>query len=227
MLKGKSMRIKDLQSESLVVSNHVGNSMESDFKNDFHKLKLLLSKIDPLDNKVYQGDDIFYLADDNDKYLGHLEYSKMDNNKIMITTTFSRQRGFYDLLFKLILVKTPIKYIFGGIEQSESAVSSWKKTLSRFTKKVYNRETHQVEDFIDSKEDEYWVRDKNNPIQAKYLVGLTEHLCFDERFARGEQLLETRRSHGRQCRTPHDILVRFYGIDPEDSVEMVKMYPAD
>lgn len=221
------MRVKDLTAESLVVSNHAGNSMESDFKNDFHKLKLLIDKIDPLDNKLYQGDDIFYLTDDNDRYLGHIEYSKIDTNKIMITTTFSRQRGFYDLLFKLILVKTPIKYIFGGIEQSESAVGSWKKTLGRFTKKVYNRESHQIEDFVDSKEHEYWVRDSNNPTKTKYLVGLTEHFGFDERFKRGEELLETRRSKGRQCRTPHDILVRFYGIDPEDSVEMVKMYPVD
>ena len=76
------MRIKDLKTEALVVPNHAGNSMESDFKNDFHKLKLLIDKIDPLDNKLYQGDDIFYLADDNDRYLGHIEYSKIDTNKI-------------------------------------------------------------------------------------------------------------------------------------------------
>jgi hypothetical protein len=221
------MKVKDLTLEAHVISNHQGNSMELDFKNDFHKLKLIKDKVDPFDNKVYQGDYVFYLTDENDKYLGHLEYEPIDANKIMITTSFSKQRGFYDLLFKLIIVKTPFKYIFGGYEQTESAVGSWKKVMSRFTKKVYNTKTKHIEDFDDSKENEYWIRNTNNPLKTEYLVGLTEHYGFDERFARGEKLLETRRSLGRSCRTPHDILVRFYGIDPEDSEEMVKMYPCE
>lgn len=221
------MRIKDLQSESLVVQNHSGNSMELDFKQDFSKLKLLLDKIDPFDNKVYQGNDIFYLTDDNNNYLGHVEYTNIDKDKVVINTTFSKQHGFYELLFKLILTKTPIKMIFGGHEQTESAVGSWKKVMKKFNQKVYNRETNQVEDFIASKEDEYWVRDRTNEIRNKYYVGICESTWLIEGMNRGRQLLEWRRERGRRCKTPHDILVRFYYIDPEDSDEMVRMYPCD
>jgi hypothetical protein len=81
--------------------------MELDFKNQFKKLKLLFDKIDPFEN-----------------YLGHVEYTHLDKDKIVIETTFSKQRGFYELLFKLVLAKTPIRMIFGGERQSESALGS-------------------------------------------------------------------------------------------------------
>lgn len=221
------MRIKDLKSESLIVSNHNGNSMELDFKNDFKKLKLILDKIDPFDNKVYQGNDVFYLTDADDNYLGHVEYTYLDKDKICINTTFSKQKGFYELLFKLILIKTPIKMIFGGNEQSESALGSWKKVMAKFQKKVYNRETKQIEDFIDSKENEYWVTNNKDLLKDKYYVGISEAEWMTSRFMHGEQMMEHRRACGRIGRTPHDMLTRFYAIDPEDAIEMVNMYPCE
>jgi hypothetical protein len=111
-----------MKSESLIVPNHSGNNMALDFKNDFNKLKLILDKIDPFDNKVYQGNDVFYLTDADDNYLVHVEYTHLDTDKIVINTTFSKQRGFYELLFKLILAKTPIQMIFGARRQSESTI---------------------------------------------------------------------------------------------------------
>ena len=201
--------------------------MESDFKNDFSKLKLIVDKIDPFDNKVYQGHDIFYMTDDNDNYLSHLEYQHIDSSKIMITTTFSKQRGFYQLMLRLILAKTPIKMIFGGYEQTESAVGSWKKIMQKFKKKVYNQVTKQVEDFIDSKEDEYWVRDDTDENRYKYCVGICESEWLTEGLINGKEIMDHRRSCGRKSRTPHDILIRFYWLDPYDVDEMVKMYPTD
>ena len=55
-------------------------------------------------------------------------YSNVDNkNKILIDNSYSEYRGFYELLFKLILTKTPITMIFGGYRQSHRAINSWKK----------------------------------------------------------------------------------------------------
>lgn len=221
------MRIKDLKTEAHVIPNHKGNSMELDFKHDFSKLKLIVDEVDPFDNKVYQGIDIFYLTDSDDNYLSHLEYSHIDQSKIMITTTFTKQKGFYQLMLRLILAKTPIKMIFGGYEQTESAVGAWKKTMNHHKKKVYNRVTNQVEEFIDSKENEYWVRDGTDPNRYKYCVGICESEWLSEGLKNGKEIMDHRRSCGRKSRTPHDILVRFYWLDPDDVDEMVEMYPTD
>jgi len=207
------------------------NSYERDFENELLSLKLLIDNIEPLELKLYQGIDMFYLADKSDKYLGHLEYDVLEQNIIKIRNSFSKlrkeypnaQQGFYELLFKLVLVKTPIKMIFGDDEQSEFAMKSWKKMLSKYKKTIFNTETKKVEEFDDSKTDEYWTSDRYSKNAKKYLVGLSEFENLIWSFANGEQLLESRRSKGRLAKAPNDMLVRFYWTEPEDAKDMIKM----
>lgn len=219
------MNLKSLIDETLIIPDNHGISMEQHFINDFNKLKLIQEKIDPLDNKLYQGIDIFYLTDDFDNYLGHLEYSHLSHDKIKISSTFSIQRGFYELLFKLILAKTPIKMIFGDEQQTKKAIGSWKKVMSKFGKQVvYNQYTKSVESYDNTKEDEYYITNRADHNHDKYIIGITESVFnIKSMICKGEDLLNLRRINGRTSKTAQDILVRFYDIDYNDAIEMVKL----
>lgn len=200
--------------------------MKLDFENEFSKLTLIKDKIPPLNNKLYAGKNIFYLTGGTDDYLGHIEYSYLDKNKILIDNSYSEYRGFYELLFKLILTKTPITMIFGGYRQSHRAINSWKKRLEKFNKKVYNTETQKVEDFDVSKENEYWT--KNIDISKKYLVGLSESdNNFIEDYNEIEKLLETKKELGRIGVPVVDIFVRYYRLNVDEVEEILEKYKDD
>lgn len=211
---------------SLITDDFAGYSMKLDFENELSKLTLIKDKIPPLNNKLYAGKNIFYLTDGADDYLGHIEYSYLDKNKILIDNSYSEYRGFYELLFKLILTKTPITMIFGGYRQSQRAINSWKKRLEKFNKKVYNTETQKVEDFDGSKENEYWT--KNIDMSKKYLVGLSESdNNFIEDYNEIEKLLEIKKERGRIGMPVVDIFVRYYRLNVDEVEEILEKYNGD
>lgn len=217
------MTLQQLNEMSLITDDFEGYPMLYDFQQEFKTLKLIKDKIPPLNNKLYSGQHIFYLTDEKDNYLGHLEYSFLDTDTIKIDSTYSSFRGFYELLFKLIFVLTPIKMIFGGSRQSPRAISSWKKRLEKFHKKVYNTETKQVEEFDDSKENLYWTKD--DKLSKKYLVGLSESDNFIKNdYIEIEQLLETKRNHGKVGMPVSDILVRFYRLNVDEVQEILEVF---
>lgn len=214
------MTITELNEQALIKPKQVGLPMERDFKNDFNKLKLIADKIQPLNNKLYSDIGVFYLTDQFDNYLGHIEYEHLDKDKIKVNSTYSKQKGFYELMFKYILIKTDIHMIFGDDEQSEDAIHSWKKQLSKYQKKVYNTETNQVEEFDDSKENLYWTHIRGP--HKKYLVGLSESdnyikECYENIIER----IEKRKSLGRITDFSMDYLVRHFDIDEQDSFDMI------
>lgn len=214
------MKLKQLREMTLIKSSMFGMSMEFDFKQDFKNLKLLKDTIKPLNNKLYSGDDIFYLTDDNDNYIGHLEYINISRNIIKVTSSYSKQRGFYKLLFKLILILTNIKMIFGDDEQSTDAIAAWKSVLKGFKKKVYNTETNEVEDFIKSKEDDYWVYERGS--HKKYLVGLSEaDNCIKDSYNKIESLIASRKNK-RITDMTFDYLTRTFDFSEEEAIEMIK-----
>lgn len=209
--------------------------MQIDFDNDFKKLKLISNDIELLGCKIYSGNDIFYLTDKDDKYLGHIEYKRFDDDKMMITTSYvNKERikgiesidnvkiGLYSFMFKIILAKTQFKYIFGGDMQSLRAIKSWKRQFEKFKKKIYNIDTKQIEDFDDSKEHEYWSEDKI--IAKKYLVGISES---DNQikwlFSKAKEQLELRESLGRIERQNLDTLVRFLGFDNDTAEQLIRI----
>ncbi len=229
------MNLKQLQEMALITDNYGGNSMQMDFNAEFKKLELCSTDIELLGCKIYSGHDVFYLTDKENEYLGHVEYKRLDNDKMFITTSFvNKERieeikktesikiGLYEFIFKIILAKTHFKYIFGGEMQSPRAIKSWKKQLQKFKKKVYNLETKQIEEFNDSKENEYWTKNEN--IAKKYLVGISEsdnHIKW--RFLKAKEQLELRESLGRLERQNMDTLVRFLGFNNETATELIKL----
>lgn len=217
-----NMKLKQIVEMSLITDDHNGDSMEPDFKNDFSKLKLIVDNIAPLSNKLFRGIDIFYLTDKNNNYLGHVEYNHIDTTKISITTTYSKQRGFYELLFKIILAKTEIDMIFGGKRQSKRSIKSWKKQLTKFKKKVYNTQTKEIEEFDNSKEHEYWTTDVKT--SEKYLVGISESDNYIKKnFDDATDFIQLRESKGRESIPFNQVLVGYYGLDNIDVEEMVRL----
>lgn len=220
-IKINNMNLKHLNEMSLIKSDMYGLSMEQDYKKDFNKLKLVAQGIQPLKNKLYSGFDVFYLTDENNNYLGHIEYTHIDQTKIRINTTYSAQRGFCELMFKYILVNTPITMIFGDDEQSQKSIYSWKKQLFKYNKKVYNTETRKVEDFDDSKEHEYWVTTRLS--HKKYLVGISESdNCVVDSYNKITDLIRWRDSRGRVSDMTLDYLVRQFDIDETDATQMIQ-----
>lgn len=217
------MTIKELNEQSLIKPKQVGLPMEIDFKNDFKKLKLVADKIQPLNTKLYSGINIFYLTDQNDNYLGHLEYDYLDKDMIKVKSTYSKQRGFYTILNKYILIHTSIKMIFGNNEQSDDAIYSWyswKNQISKYSKIIYNIETKEVEEFDDSKEDLYWSTDEN--IASKYLVGISDvNNYFKDCYSEIIERTAKRKSLGRLTDFSLDYLVRHFDIDEQDSYDMI------
>lgn len=228
------MNLKQLQEMAFITLPHEGNSMEFHFNHDFKKLKLISNDIELLGCKIYSGYDVFYLSDRNDTYLGHIEYESIDEDKMMILTTYANKDrikeieklesikiGLYEFMFKCILAKTHFKMIFGGNMQSPSAIKSWKKQLQKFKKKVYNTETRQVENFDDSREDDYWT--KNEEIAKKYLVGISESDNYIKwHFSAAKEQLELRESKGRVDRHNLDTLVRFLDFDNDTALNLIE-----
>lgn len=206
---------------SLITDDHSGVSMEMDFKNDFSKLKLIVDKIKPLNNKLFGDVGVFYLTDENDNYLAHAEFDNIDKKKISLISTYSTVRGFYELLFRIILAKTEINMIFGGSRQSLRSIKSWKKQLSKFKKKVYNTQTKEIEEFDSTKEIEYWT---TNPwVSKKYLVGISESdNNIKTNFSDADDFLMLRESRGRTTVPTNQILVGYYGLDNTDVESMLK-----
>lgn len=214
------MTIKELNEQALIKPKQVGSPRDRDFKIEFNKLKLIDDKIQPLNNKLYSGIDIFYLTDEKDNYLGHLEYDYLDQTKIRIRSTYSKQKGFYELMFKYILIKTPIEMIFGDDEQTEKAIYSWKNQLSKYQKKVYNTETKEVEEFDDSKENIYWVKMRGP--HKKYLVGLSESDNYiKESYDNILSLINKREKNGSVTDLRIEYLTRF-DITLNDALEILK-----
>ena len=214
------MTIKELNEMALINDNIFGMPRIMDYQNDFNKLKLIADKIQPLNNKLYSGIEIFYLTDKNNNYLGHLEYDYLDNDKIRIRSTYSKQKGFYELMFKFILIKTSIKMIFGDDEQTQNAIDSWKKQLSKYHKKVYNTETKEIEEFDDSKENLYWVKIRGN--HKKYLVGLSESDNYIKESYNGIlSLINKREKNGSVTDLRLEYLTRF-DITLNDALELLE-----
>jgi hypothetical protein len=190
-----------------------------DFKNEFSKLKLLEDGVEPLKNKIYQGNDIFYLTDKNDNYLGHIEYEilKQLPYAIKIRSSFSKQKGFYELMFKIILAKTGIKYLFGDNEQTKRAIKSWKKLLSKYTPVVFNTETNEIESYSENKSKEYYTDNRNS--SKKYIVGISSK-PFVEMFEEVETLIESRKN--RLTDMIEDYLFRKLDLELEDVKQIVK-----
>lgn len=213
--KDAIMKIKSLNEMALITSDRTTMSMEMDFKNELPKLKLIADDIKPLSNKLYQGIDIFYLADKNNNYLGHIEYDKIDNDKITIRSSFSTQRGFYELMFKFILIKTPIKMIFGDTKQTNRSVKAWKKIINKHKPIVFNRVTNQVEVFDKNKEDEYWTPDPKEA--STYLVGISESdNNFIDNYNEIVSLIESRNLKNRLTDFTSEYLGRRLGLDEDD-----------
>jgi len=85
-----------------------------------YSLNILKDRIKPDDLKLYEGKNIFYLTDSKNNYLGHLEYVKFDlKNSIRVVSAYSKFRGFYKLVFQLILTETKIDYIFGDLQTNK------------------------------------------------------------------------------------------------------------
>lgn len=214
------MKMEDLIEMMMITDDFVGYDRSNDFKIEFNSLKLLEENIGPLKNKLFHGIDIFYLTDSSNNYLAHLEYEQIDDEKIMTTNSFSKFRGFYELLFKIVLAKTNIKMIFGGEFQSLKAIGAWKKQLAKFKKKVYNRETKEVEEFETTKEDDYWT--KNDKVAWKYLVGISEsENSLKYRFDVAKKYLSLNESRGRKGIPKIDILVMHYGFDNDTAQQMI------
>jgi len=205
--------------EVLIKPDYQGISFEMDFKNEFSKLKLLEDGVEPLKNKIYQGNDIFYLTDKNDNYLGHIEYEilKQLPYAIKIRSSFSKQKGFYELMFKIILAKTGIKYLFGDNEQTKRAIKSWKKLLSKYTPVVFNTETNEIESYSENKSKEYYTDNRNS--SKKYIVGISSKL-FVEMFEEVETLIESRKN--RLTDITEDYLFRKLDLELEDVKQIVK-----
>lgn len=220
------MKVDDLNAMSVITDNHFGIPMAAEYKKSFEKLKLVSDDIELLGNKIYASNMIFYLTDKDDNYLGHIEYDFLDGDKekIRITTTYTIKTGIglYAFMFKSILAKTHIKMIFGGDQQSNKAIGSWKKQLWLFNRKVFNTETKQIEEFDDSKEDEYWS--KNSDIGKKYLVGLSEsdnHIKTN--FSDAKNWLDWQESIGRMTIPNNDILVRYYGFTNDSAESLIEV----
>jgi len=217
------MKLKKLNEMSLITDDNLGISMEYEFKQSFKKLKLLSNDVELLGNKIYEDNFIFYFADKDDNYLGHIEYENLNNDKekIKITATYAIKSGIglYQFMFKTILAKTNIRMIFGDIRQSGKAIGAWKKQLLKFKKKIFNTETKQIEDFDDSKENDYWTRDDDK--SKKYLVGLSESDNYVKRnFDDANRWLNWQESIGRMTIPNNDVLVRYYGFNNDEALSL-------
>lgn len=93
--------------------------------------KLIYDNLGTNRYKVYRyGSELYYLTDENNNYLGHIE---LENNRI--NSSFSKLKGgFYNIMFTIIL--TQIQYIISDKSLSTQAIRSYEK-LNQLPAKKY------------------------------------------------------------------------------------------
>lgn len=198
--------------------------MQSKFNYDLNirkSLTLYLDNIEPLNIRMYKAKELFYLCDNNDQYLSHLKFNYIVPEAIKLIDFFEVSPGFFELLVKLILVKSPINFIFNNIKNLEKTSDPFNKLIAKLRKSVYNTHNKEIEIYEIEKENEYTQSNK-------YLVGISElQSHFHKRITMGENLLNTRKDRGIDVHTPVEILFRYYGLDESDAIEMTKLFPEE
>jgi len=221
--------LKPFIEQARIVDNHIGYSLEMDYKQEKSSLKLLKDRIPPFDLKVFQGNNVFYLTDKNDEYLGHIEYNelKVPCKTITFTSTYSKQRGFYKILFEVIFIKTEYQCIFGD-EQTKRAISAWKNMLKKYYPVVLNTKTEEIKEFNtyeefekENEENHFWDL-KNNT----FLVGVTKKNLAEELNLFFDFLNERMEHHRRIPRSNHipEMLVRSWDLTEDEANELIEFF---
>ena len=227
------MKLNQIIEQARIVDNHIGYPMEMDFKNEIDRLTLLKGNIPPFDVKFYRGNDIFYLADKNDEYLGHIEYKPISSIKcesIQFTSTYTKVKGLYKIAFDLIFSYTNFKCIFGDKEQTKRAMKSWKRILQLYHPIVFDTLENKIINFksyqdFEKQSSTFWSKNRES---ERYLIGvsrggLTSNQLESLIFKSLEKIIENQNKHPR---TTHLIenLTRRLDLTEYEANEMIEFF---
>jgi len=226
------MLLKQIIEQAQIIDNHHGQDFEMDYKQEKSTLKLLKDNIPPFNLKAFQGNDIFYLTDKNDGYLGHIEYENFHTkcNAIKFNSSYSKQRGFYKILFEVVFVKTDIECIFGDSKQTKRAISAWKKMLKKYQPIVLNTKTNEFEIFKDyndfnekNNEHKFWATYPNDYLIGVSKIGMTENKLENYLFDFLNEKLNYHRKHPRSGHK-QDMLIRGWDLTEDEADELIEFF---
>jgi hypothetical protein len=87
---------------------------------------LLITKIPGKDDySLYKKGSVYYLSNEDKKYLGHIEISVSDHVGHISSSSSDIKGGFYNLMFTTILSNTDIKEIRSDTDLSDNAIKSY------------------------------------------------------------------------------------------------------
>jgi len=109
-------------------------SLKLDWDNHFkEKAHLIIDKI-PKNYKIYSYMNYYFLTDKNNEYLGYIQlkdvskiYNIKETFQIKTSNSSGIVKGFYNIMFTSILVRTNIKCILSDGNLSSNAVKSYER----------------------------------------------------------------------------------------------------
>lgn len=173
------MNLSNLNEMSAILPNYVGKDRSQEFKDDYKYLKLVKSDIQPRNLKLFSFVNRFYLATDDNNYIGHIEFEAklIDNKKCLFISEANSKKiynikGFYNLIFNIILSNTDFDIILNDEQESEKSITAWKKLKgTRLFFIILNQTENKFEKFNTDNEDDYWTLFSKD--WKKYRVGVS------------------------------------------------------
>jgi len=106
---------------------------------------LINDKVSKNKLKVYRNINNFFLVDSNNEYLGHIEFRKV-NKVITITESNSDiSRGFYAIMFNIMLSEDDIEEIISDSKLSTQAINSYIKLANSLTNQILSIKVKNVD----------------------------------------------------------------------------------
>jgi hypothetical protein len=186
------MKFRDFIEEMAYISGEHSSSsfsLQNDWVNHFKEKATLLVDRLPKNYKLYNFMDYYFLTNKNDEYLGYVHVKdvsnlyKKDTYQIVSSNSTGEVKGFYNIIFTSIFLKTDIKHILSDIKLILSDIKLIRLNKeSKLTIQTFNKLSKESSDF-----DEEQLR--NNP---SAVVLVSENTAIHEVYAMyQEKLIES------------------------------------